>query len=232
MPSTREPDYVTIKLPLLHQPPSMGGNVTVGLEYQIKPTHIVRFLPNTRRAMRDGILDLDRFFPIDVLRSSPIDEIREACIFIFDFINGWATRGRRDFTDLFDDAILSISRARDQRRAAVEAALRLLSLCVVLHRANGLGCDGQLLDGVGRFADNLFNDWGAYLGIEHQAAVFSAFLGIYVSTSRELRWTMQSIWSKMDWWTRQRVVQRVFRMRNDSESAWEEWVLLMDLEYR
>ena len=223
--------YVTVKLPLLNQPPWSDGSLTVGLEYRLKRRQLVRFLPNTARAVAQGdsVVDLMRFFPDEVLRDNPTWQIREACVFVFDFIDNWATRGRQD---PFEDTMAGIAQARNRRRAVMDAAARLLSLCRVLHRQTGMGCGGQLLDRVCGFAEELFDDWGGYLTFDNQIALFSTLLGVCGPSRRGLlHRSMQGIWVRLDFLVRQQVVEGAYRRRFDGESGWEEWVLLMDLEY-
>jgi hypothetical protein len=227
----RRSEYVTVKLPILNQPPYTRGNVTAALEYRIKRRYIAQFLPNATQAIHHGVLDLESFLH-EVLRNNPPEQIRDACIFICDFMADWARSARDETENLFAEIHEGIWSARDRTRAVVDAAVRLLSLCVVLHRRNGLGCADELRHSVGYLASQLFHRWGAYLYPDHWVALFPSLLGVAGPDSRGLRDRLYRIWTGSGFYMRQRVVQVVFEKRNSCESAWEDWVLLMDLEYR
>ncbi|KFH45149.1 hypothetical protein ACRE_040350 [Hapsidospora chrysogenum ATCC 11550] len=227
----RQSEYVTVKLPILNQPPYSRGNVTVALEYRIRRRYIAQFLPNATQAIHHGVLDLGSFLH-QVLCNNPAEQIRDACIFVCDFISHWARPDREETENLFAEIHEELWSARDRTRAVVDAAVRLLCLCVVLHRRNGLGCAGELRHSVGHLASRLFHRWGPHLSPDQWVALFPALLGITGPDSRGLRDRLYRIWTGFGFHMRQRVVQLLFEKRNSSESAWEDWVLLMDLEYR
>lgn len=222
--------YVTVKLPLLGQPLWDDSNVGLGFEYRIKRRHLVYFLPNTASAIADDILDLQGFFP--VVCDQHIGQTREACVFVFDFIHE-TVNARWDTVpaDPFEEMVRRITRARDRKCAVMDAGSRLLSLCSVLHRETGMGCGEQLLDEIGRFAEQLYNVWGSYLSPGHRISLFLALLEVYVPNSRGLYRSMQNIWRGLGFREKQRVAERTYEMtRINDKSAWEEWVLLTHLD--
>lgn len=153
------------------------------------------FLPRAMDAVRRGTLDLDTFFQPDFIDPHPKHMLYRALRFIFEHIESPA---RTRSVDMFSEARRQIEQEPDRFLTVQRWAATVHAMCIVLDNDGGLGCSGQLLCPILRFAEILFLDVHDLLGWRPTTILFEALCCIFSDTNPDHLDVLRRILGRFD----------------------------------